>query len=323
MDNSVNREYPAYRAPTGLANPHLQTMVSSALRRTVLDRRLQAFISSGKERALTTAGHRVHAHVHERPESDTPIIAIIPGWLGHGGSSYVLGVGHALWQAGFNVARLTLRDHGETAHLNESMFHSALTDEVVDYVDQIVDGYDQAGLVGVSLGGNFALRVAKCRPTIETLAICPAVAPRETIDRIDRYPVYRRYFVNKWRRIFRVKALHYPERYRYDHELKLGSVAALTDLFVDRYSGYDRLDAYFAEYDLTGDTLDGVNASVLAARDDPIIAIDPLRALPSSIAVDVRERGGHGAFLANWRLDSWLDGYVARFFSDRLQAARA
>ena len=320
-DENNFREYPAYRAPTGLVNPHLQTVVSSALRRTVLDRRLRDFVGASEERAFVTAGHRVQAHIHARPERDAPIVAIIPGWLGHGGSSYVLGVGHALWKAGFNVARLTLRDHGDTAHLNEGMFHSALTDEVVEFVDQIVDGHDRAGLVGVSLGGNFALRVAKQRPTIETLAICPAVAPRQTIDRIDRYPVYRRYFVNKWRRIFRVKALHYPDRYQYDHELELASVAALTDLFVDRYSGYDGLDSYFDEYDLTGDVLEDVTATVLAARDDPIIEVDPLRALPHSITVDVRENGGHGAFLANWRLDSWLDGYVARFFSDRLGRA--
>ncbi len=322
VDESTDREYPAYRAPPGLKNPHLQTVVSSALRRTVLHRRLRDFVRVGEERAFVTAGHHVLAHVHDRPERGAPIVAIIPGWLGHGGSSYVLGVGHALWQAGFNVARLTLRDHGDTAHLNEGMFHSALTDEVVEFVDQIVGGHDRAGLVGVSLGGNFALRVAKQRPTIETLAICPAVAPRQTIDRIDRYPVYRRYFVNKWRRIFRVKALHYPERYQYDRELKLASVAALTDLFVDRYSGYDQLGNYFDEYDLTGDVLDGVAATVLAARDDPIIDVDPLQALPDSITVDVRENGGHGAFLANGRLDSWLDGYVARFFSERLSTAR-
>ena len=311
-----------YRAPTLLANPHLQTVLSSSLRRTVLGRRVRDFVAAGAPRELSASGHRVQAHIHARPEVDAPIIAMIPGWLGHGGSGYMLGVGDALWRAGFNVARLTLRDHGDTAHLNESFFHSALTDEVVDYVDQIVAGYDRAGLVGVSLGGNFALRVAKRRPALETLAICPAVAPRATIERVDQSPVYRRYFVNRWRRIFRVKAEHYPERYRYDDELRLESVAALTDLFVGRYAGYDHLEAYFGEYDLTGEALDGVRAAVLAVRDDPIIDIAPLLALPDSIQVEVSDRGGHGAFLTNWRLDSWLDDYIARFFVDRLGRRR-
>ena len=78
--------------------------------------------------------------------------------------SATLSTAHALQNAGFHVARLTLRDHGGTADLNEGLFHSAMTDEVVAAAEFIMDdfGCNTAGLVGFSMGGNFALRLCGC-----------------------------------------------------------------------------------------------------------------------------------------------------------------
>ena len=62
---------------------------------------------------------------------------------------------------GFDVFRLNFRDHGDTHHLNEGLFHSNRIDEVVRAAVALSERYPIRPLVaaGYSLGGNFALRM--------------------------------------------------------------------------------------------------------------------------------------------------------------------
>lgn len=307
----------AFKAPPGLGNPHLQTMFSSVLRKRFLTRELQPFIAAGVSRKLAVDGQKLVAINHLRPEP-SPIVAIIPGWLGSADSGYVIGFAHALWQAGYSVTRLTLRDHGDSARDNESMFNSALTDEVVAFVDAAVEGHSAVGVLGFSLGGNFALRVNRARPEYQTLAICPAIDPHQTMQKIDGNVIYQRYFLNKWRDIWRHKADAYPHRYRYSDIANLNSIATLTEHFIRQQTDFHSLDSYFAAYDLSGDRLKGVKAQVLASQDDPIIPFSAFAQLPESVTVEVTEQGGHGAYLEDWSMGSWLDGYAVRYFQQFL-----
>ena len=86
-----------------------------------------------------------------------PLVMIIHGWLGSAESTYVVSAAHALHQAGFHVARLTLRDHGNTADLNQGLFHSAMTDEVVAAAQFVMNDFQrsEAGLLGFSMGRQF------------------------------------------------------------------------------------------------------------------------------------------------------------------------
>jgi hypothetical protein len=62
---------------------------------------------------------------------------------------------------------------------------------------------------------------------------------------------------------------------------------------------------------VAGDYLAGLETStlIITAADDPIIPIEDIRALPRPPALDieVHAHGGHCGFLANWRLDSWIE----------------
>ena len=172
--------------------------------------------------------------------------------------------------------------------------------------------------MGFSLGGNFALRVARRLADVHTLAVCPAIEPERTMHRIDRNPVYQRYFVRKWRRQWRGKQAAFPEQYDFAPAMALSTVSALTDYFVHRHSGFPTTDSYFEAYDLSGNALAGVDAHVLMAADDPIIALSQFDNLPASIAVEITDHGGHGAYLSDWRLNSWVDGYAVEHFRRKL-----
>src|SRR4029434_11355431 len=98
----------------------------------------------------------------------------------------------ALHGAGFRVARLLLRDHGDTAALNAEMCHAARIDEVLSACNALSERYGsgRTGLLGFSLGGNFAVRVAAhdacSRSIARVLASCPVGASASRGARIGR-----------------------------------------------------------------------------------------------------------------------------------------
>ncbi len=307
-----------FQPPRGLGNPHLQTILSSMGRKLWPTRAQQQFQADAERVTIETAG--VKLCVDLNIERGRPLVLLIPGWLGNSQSAYALACGSALSRAGFSVARFNLRDHGNTAHLNEGLFNSAMIDEVVSLA-RVLDGrhgQGRSGLLGFSLGGNFALRVAKALPSLSTLAVCPAIAPADTVSAIDRNPLYQRYFINKWRKTWLAKQAAFPARYDFTHALRLNTVAALTDYFVKYHSDFASTASYFAAYDLQGGTLAGVTANILATHDDPIIPRSQYDHLPPSLTVDLIEQGGHHAFIDSWRLHSWFDGYAIDFFKASL-----
>lgn len=280
------------------------------------------FLQQGHRRHYDVCGVRLAVDLHLAPGQ--PLVMIIPGWLGSATSTYVISAARCLHQAGFAVARINLRDHGETAHLNQGLFNSALIDEVVGLVDALAVGHggQGTGLLGYSLGGNFALRVARARPGVPVLAVCPAIEPAGTTLRIDRNPVYQRYFVRKWRQAWRQKQSAFPADYDFGAAMRLSSVSALTDYFVRYHSPFASTADYFNAYDLSGSALRGVAAQILAARDDPIIDALHYERLPESLTIDMTTYGGHGAYLKSWKLESWVDDYLLAYFAARLPVQR-
>ncbi len=314
----MNMPVEPFMPPRGMANPHLQTILSSMGRKLWPARRHLMFHDAAEREIVEVQGVRLAVDLNVLPHR--PLVMIIPGWLGHSQSSYALAVGHALYEAGFSVARFNLRDHGDTAHLNEGMFNSALLDEVVALTQEVHSrfGHGTSGLLGFSLGGNFALRVARALPELATLAVCPAIAPADTMYNIDRNPVYQRYFVRKWRKVWLEKQRAFPQAYEFGDSLALTTVSALTDYFVKYHSNFASTDEYFAAYDLSAQALAGVNAHILAAADDPIIPHSQYLSLPSSIDLQVTPQGGHHAYLRSWGLNSWFDEYAKHHFLARL-----
>ncbi len=307
----------------GLSSPHIQTILSSVGRK-VARRGLKRSAHADAFDALESRSERSTVAIDDKAlqvaitlneAANAPLIVVVPGWLGNDHSSYVVSASAKLHAAGYHVARLTLRDHPGTEHLNESMFNSAMIDEVVALVAHLgaQHGSHGVGLIGYSLGGNFALRAKRALPTIPTLAICPALDPAETMYRIDQSFIYQRYFVNKWRRTWLAKQAAFAS-YDFSAALRLSTVSALTDYFVRRYTEFASSHDYFDAYTLTGDALRGLDARILIAEDDPIIPAAQYVRLPSSLELERTTQGGHGAYLKDWTLSSWADDYAVHFF---------
>jgi hypothetical protein len=268
----------------------------------------------------------VAEHTPPATGSTERLAVLIHGWEGSSGSMYMVSAGARLARAGFRVVRLNLRDHGESHHLNQELFHSCRLGEVLDAVRALQRRFptEKLYLGGFSLGGNFALRVAARAPEAgirieQVAAVCPVLDPRETMAALDDGLLhYRLYFIRKWRRSLERKRRAFPEVYEFGELERFRSLRGMTDYFVRNYTEYPDLESYLSGYAVTGERLARleVPTEILLAEDDPVIPVGSAAALAGTPALTVRRsrHGGHVGFIADYRLASWLDDYVAGVF---------
>lgn len=316
-----------FEPPVLIRGRHLQSVLASWPPRRPFVRRRARPLLDASEDLIIDCGDGVRLLVHHTPPlmAGTGLLAIlIHGWEGSASSMYILSAATKLWQAGYRVIRLNLRDHGDSHHLNEELFHSCRLPEAIGAVRRIQGKFpdERLDLIGFSLGGNFALRIAakapSCRINLnKVVAICPVLDPAQTLDALEHgWGAYRTYFIYKWRRSLVKKMTAFPEKYDFTDLTRFISLKGMTDYFVTGYTEYPDLYTYLRGYALTGDRLAQleVPATMLLANDDPIVPIAGLDnvATNANLAVERSHFGGHCGFLADYRLHSWLDEYLMR-----------
>ncbi len=323
-----------FKPARGLANRHVQSILtSSALRRIAVRRRAGDLIAASRSEIVTTpqgvrlTGWRTPAH-----GTAVGLTILLHGWEGSASSNYLLSAANALWQVGFEVFRLNFRDHGDSHHLNRELFHSCRLEEVVEAVALLAQpAAGPVTLTGFSLGGNFALRVALAAPgrgipLARVIAVCPVIRPGGVLDALERgLPFYERYFERKWRRSLDRKQASFPADYDFSEWFTMRGLRAKTRYLIERHTDFSTLDDYLDGYTLSGDRLAAlrVPATIVAAADDPVVPADDFTALtrPPAMQLHLEAHGGHCGFLANWRLESWIDGVIARTAARRQPAA--
>lgn len=315
-----------YQPPKWLHNPHLQSVLSSsALRRR---RGLRALTAMG---AVTTEhifdggdGVRLQGWHSVMPGREPRGLALLlHGWEGSTESSYMRMTAARLLEGGCEVVRLNFRDHGDTHHLNQEIFHSNRLDEVVNAASDVARRFPGRPFVaaGYSLGGNFALRLALRAPQaglplLRVASVCPVLDPAAAMMGMEEgLPLYHWYFQRKWRRSLERKRELFPERHNYDDETLAKSVRELTRWMVERHTDFGTIDAYFDGYSIAGDRLDGlaVPVDILMAQDDPVIPFEDFRAwrLPPIARLEIARWGGHCGFIENAACDGFSERWVA------------
>ena len=321
-----------FSPPRWLHSPHLQSVLSSSPLRALRARQRLARIDASHQPMLVDAGDGVRLHgVHSLPTGVAPrgLVLLLHGWEGSVDSNYMRLTAARLLGAGFAVFRLNFRDHGDSHHLNEGLFHSARIDEVVHAAGDIAARWPTLPFcaAGYSLGGNFALRLALRAPVAgiplrRVAAVCPVLDPGRTMQQMeDGLPLYLRYFEHKWRRSLTRKRDLFPQAHAFDDNVLQLRLRALTEWMVLRHTDFATIDDYFEGYSIANgrlQTLD-VPADVLMAADDPVIPLhefDRIATFPN-IHLELAAHGGHCGFIESAKLDGYAEGWVA----DRLAAA--
>lgn len=269
-------------------------------------------------------GARLTGMHSRQPEGVKPngLVVLIHGWEGSHESVYLYSMACALYQAGFNIFRLNLRDHAGTHALNREMFHSARIDEVLGAVKAVLALDDTRPLyvIGFSLGGNFALRVGLYGPAkgivpALTIGISPAINPGATVRGIDTGPrLFKLYFMDKWRKTLDAKQAAWPD-------MQLSALAGFKSLwdttrhFVEHHTEYPSIESYLAAYTLTPDQLMASPSplAVITAQDDSVIPFEDFNGLAprGNVAAYLpTAHGGHCGFIENMRMESWAEARV-------------
>jgi predicted alpha/beta-fold hydrolase len=311
-----------FRPPLWLRNPHVQSILATSfVRRGRIERQAAPLVGAQRELLLECgAGVRLQCFVSSPQQSTGKPVLVLHGWEGSSESIYVLSLAQLLFERGFEVVRLNLRDHGETHHLNRELFHSCRLPEVIGALQALQAQFPGSPLTGVgfSLGGNFLLRVAARAPESSlhlaaVIAVSPVLEPTETLVALETaMPGYQGYFVRKWRRSLRKKQAAWPDSY--DFEDVGGGLRKMTAELVRRHSEFATLEDYLNGYSITGARLASlaVPAHILTSLDDPMIPVGGLARLarPAALAVTVTRHGGHCGFIESLAGLTWAERFV-------------
>lgn len=260
---------------------------------------------------------------HSHHPDNKALVIFLHGWEGSQDSTYVVSCGRHLYEQGASVFRLNYRDHGDSHDLNEGLFFSTRFNEVFNAVRQAARLSNGAPvyIVGFSLGGNFALRIARSLrdlaiPKLRRIfAISPVVDPWGAAPLVDSNFLYRRYFLKKWSASLRKKEALYPHLYDFSEALKSKRVLGITELIMPLYSKYPRMEDYFNAYRVDPQDLAKIPVSVdiIAARDDGMIPERDVRKLtlaPGSRMI-IHDHGGHNGFFQSLLGPTWYDEHIA------------
>ncbi len=324
-----------FKPPSWLSSPHVQSVFPSLpFRRPGVAWRCRRLVAASREIVLDCGdGVRLLAH-HATCERAgharaSRVAVLLHGWEGSSESLYVLSLGQYLLDRGFDVVRLNLRDHGGSHHLNPEIFHSCRIQEVVGAVQRIQQLNAGLGLnlVGFSLGGNFFLRVAARANAAgleleQVVAVCPVVDPQHTLVRLESgWPVYRGYFVWKWRRSLRQKQAAWPQHYDLGEVGAMDNLTDMTDHLARRYGGYPSLEEYLRGYAITGDALAAIRhpTRIITAADDPIIPVEDFErvARPPALTISRTAQGGHCGYYDAGRGGTWIEHEIYATLSAR------
>jgi predicted alpha/beta-fold hydrolase len=307
--------------PPWLRNRHLQSMLAStAARRSPIARRARPLVAAQREMLLDCGGGVRLQCFQSSPgrTRGTPVV-LLHGWEGSAESLYVLSLGQQLFERGFEVLRLNLRDHGDTHHLNRGLFHSCLLPEVVGAMRalQAALGEQPLRLVGFSLGGNFMLRVGAQARTAgldiaRIIAVSPVLDPSDTLRALEGgFGGYPLYFVRKWWRSLLKKQAAWPAHYDFAELRHLRDLRRMTAELIRRFTDFGSLEEYLDGYSITGGQLAGLEAptTLITSLDDPIIPAGGLERLarPPALRMVVTRFGGHCGFLDRLTGPTWVE----------------
>ncbi len=256
------------------------------------------------------------------------VVLLLHGWLGSAESTYMLAVGEALFQEGYSVFRLNMRDHGGTARLNQGVFHGCRLEEVFQAARQVANL--EAGksffIVGFSMGGNFALRLAwqHSQSPIDTLqhvvSVNPSINTRQTIIEIDRSPLYRYYFLRKWHKHLLEKEAAFPNVYDFSALKNINTSYELGEATIAAYTGFPDSASYYRCYGVTPEKMQSLNVltTIITSEDDPIVAVDDFKALADVspyLSLRIQRYGGHMGYIDLFPFRRWLSEAIPAILS--------
>jgi predicted alpha/beta-fold hydrolase len=287
---------------------------------------------------------RVLCHCHWQPREvrrQRLTLILVHGLEGSSSSKYIVGNTARALAAGMNVVRMNMRTCGGTDELSPTIYHSGRSGDVGRVMEAVVreQGVEAVALVGYSMGGNLALKLAgeigasapaQLKAVVGVSPLMDLAASSAALHQ-PRNRIYEWHFLRSMLARVRRRMALYPRIYG---DAAVGEIRTMRDFdqhIVARYGGFRDADDYY--FSVASSRYAGalrVPTLILHALDDPFIRMLPetsaaLRGNSRVTLVETRH-GGHCAFLAQGGKDNgdgrWAEQTLLGFLSGFGQSRR-
>jgi predicted alpha/beta-fold hydrolase len=274
----------------------------------------------------------VQVLVHsQRPEANCRgEIVMVHGLEGSSQAGYMRSMSQLALEAGYAVHRTNMRSCGGTESMAKTMYHAGLTTDTLSVIRQIHSERSlPTYLVGYSLGGNVALKLAgelgeSARGLLA--AVCAVSTPidlaasvRKMGDRENR--IYELRFLSRLKDRIRKRSACLPGVYDLSALDRSRTVYEFDDLITAKFFGFGSADNYYATQS-SNQFLEHIRIPTLLvqAKDDPLIPFEcfshPAIESNPNIQLFAVEHGGHLGFLANSEPRFWVDRVILKWIEE-------
>jgi hypothetical protein len=297
-------------------NPHLATVAGNFWRRPASEHRWKVDALVYR----TAPDVRVLVHL-QRPEAQPKgHLVLVHGLEGSSAAGYARSMAHHALERGWAVHRFNLRGCGGTEHLAITSYHAGQTSDLLAVLQEL---REPVFLVGFSLGGNVALKLAGelgdsgrerlagvCAvSTPIDLAACAAALAE------PRNFLYQRRFVSRLKDRVRRRHRQAPHIYTLEHLPKIRTLEEFDEYYTSRLFGFGTAANYFRTQS-SGQFLGRIRvpALLVQAQDDPLVPFRvyhlPVFETNPHLTLLAPEHGGHLGFLSRRPPRFWLDATV-------------
>jgi len=255
---------------------------------------------------------------------------LIHGLAGCHLSTYMVRVAARLNHCGFRTFRMDLRSCGAGSRLARRPYHAGRSDDARQALEQIAAWCPGSpiSVVGFSLGGNIVLKLLGEAPDALPRQVDRAAAVNPSADlsacvKALVGPVrslYDRHFARLLHRQLRAASIT-PEKLSISVPARPRRIIEFDDAYTAQAWGFGTADNYYAQSSAAPHVRQiRVPTLLLGARDDPMVPVSTLEAIPLSPAVvrHIVDHGGHMGYFGrrngdpdrrwmDWRIVDWLN----------------
>jgi predicted alpha/beta-fold hydrolase len=221
--------------------------------------------------------------------------------------------------------RLNLRGCGSGKGYAKSMYHCGKSDDILEVLKAIK--YESPNspiiLIGFSLGGNLALKLAgelegKAYDYIEkVIALSPPIDISNSVQRFDdpQNHIYNRYFSNLLKQDIEYMKKKFPDFPNINLPKNM-TIKDFNTLFIVPYFGFEDIDDYYrkasSKYVISNIK---IPCKILLSEDDPLVSWEIFNEIniPNNVDVFITKNGGHLGYLGkptDKRGFYWLDNLL-------------
>jgi predicted alpha/beta-fold hydrolase len=309
-------------------NPHLLTIAGDFWPRKINQRRFPATIRQYRIDDGTT----ILSLEHQPSSPARAQILFLHGLEGSADAGYIQSFAQEALERGFGVHRLNLRSCGGSEKLCRTMYHSGLTSDTRAILERMHGtGIGTAFLVGFSLGGNVALKLAGELGQNDLVAgVCAVSTPIDLALCVRHLEtasnaLYARRFLGRLVSHVNRKSKSVPHLYDRSELDEVETVWEFDDRFTARIFGFGTAANYYATQSAAG-YLDAIRVPtlVICAKDDPLVPFEiynhPAFHSNPALTLIAAEHGGHLGFISRHKPRFWVDGIGLNWIESVLEA---